>query len=103
MGGCWFSEDPRAKGVSLSCGIVLCSFICCVSGFHVDFLEDPWSVVRVTFRSLQCCVLNASVMFHNPCHFLESTVGLLLSVESDGRMLVLGGPTGERRVTFMSS
>jgi hypothetical protein len=28
-------------------------------------------------------------------------MGLLLSVESDGQMLVLGGPTGEGRVTFM--
>jgi hypothetical protein len=40
-------------------------------------------------------------MFHVPCHFLESTVALLLSVESDLRMLILGGPTGEGRVTFM--
>ena len=29
-------------------------------------------------------------------------VAFLLSVELDGRMLILGGPTGERRVTFMS-
>ena len=28
-------------------------------------------------------------------------MALLLSVESDGRMLILGGPTGEGRVTFM--
>jgi hypothetical protein len=28
-------------------------------------------------------------------------MGLLLSVESDGGMLVFGGPTGEGRVTFM--
>ena len=29
-------------------------------------------------------------------------VAFLLSVELDGRMLILGGPTDERRVTFMS-
>ena len=60
--------------------------ICWVSGSHVDFWEDPRSEARVTFLSLQCCVLNDSVMFHGPllisggrtgrtaCHFHESIV-----------------------------
>ena len=49
----------------------------------------------------KCCVLNASVMFHVSCHFLESTVAFLLSVELDGRMLILEDPRAEARVTFM--
>ena len=42
-------------------------------------------------------------MLHS-CSVLSSKDGVafLLSVELDGRMLILGGPTGERRVTFMS-
>jgi len=49
------------------------------------------------------CHFHESIVLHS-CSVLSSKDGVvfLLSVELDGRMLILGGPTGERRVTFMS-
>ena len=105
-----------------SCSVLSSKLWCCVpprcwvSGAHVDFWRthgantvslswvysvEFWMVVlcsmsRVTFRSLQCCV-------PTQCWALNDGVAFLLSVELDGRMLLLGGPTGLTACHFHES